>query len=363
VPCGERERADRPDPPGVHRLPLPTPFPVGPVNAYLLEGSPLTLVDPGPLYEPAREALLEGLARLGCAVADLGQIVITHPHLDHYGLAAELAEVSGAVVVAHSDARRRLEGSLYRGEDGERGALEEVLRRAGAPAEFGPALYESWRLAGALARPVSPGRLVEEGDTVKGGGAAWRVLCTPGHSPASICLHDEVGGRLISGDTLLERVSSNAIVEFRTEEGPPAGFVREKSLEVYIASLRRLAGLRVEVVLPGHGEPFTGHREIITARMAHYAARKEAILDILRRTGPATAYQVSRELFPGQTGVMGRFLALSEVLGHLDLLEADGRVERHLNGTVDFYRRAGSPASSTGRPGRDAGGGGEEQGY
>ncbi|MDR7561019.1 MAG: MBL fold metallo-hydrolase, partial [Armatimonadota bacterium] len=32
----------------LHRIELPTPFPVGPVNAYLLAGEPLTLVDAGP---------------------------------------------------------------------------------------------------------------------------------------------------------------------------------------------------------------------------------------------------------------------------------------------------------------------------
>ncbi|MEE9617427.1 MAG: hypothetical protein V3T90_10545 [Anaerolineae bacterium] len=41
----------------LHTIPLPTPFPVGPVNVHLAEGEPLTLVDAGPRYDPARQLL------------------------------------------------------------------------------------------------------------------------------------------------------------------------------------------------------------------------------------------------------------------------------------------------------------------
>jgi len=339
-------RSRDPHPPAVHRLSLPTPFPVGPVNAYVLEGPPLTLIDPGPAYEPARQALTRGLRELGLAIGDIERVVVTHPHIDHYGLAAEVVEASGAPVVVHTEARSRLGSSLHQGLEGERAALEEVLARAGVPAEFGQALYSTWAKADSLARPVEAGRLVEEGDIVEGGGVAWRVLHTPGHSPASLCLYDEKAGRLISGDTLLAHISSNAIVEFRPARGregdaaggrEPGGLVREKSLVVYLASLRRLAALEVREVFPGHGRPFTGHREIISKRMAHYESRKAAISRVLEETGPAPAFHIASVLFPDEVGVMGRFLALSEVLGHLDLLEADGRVTRGLNGVVDLY--------------------------
>jgi glyoxylase-like metal-dependent hydrolase (beta-lactamase superfamily II) len=86
----------------LHTIPLPTPFPVGPVNVYLAEGEPLTLVDAGPRYDPAREALEVALAGHGYRVADLRRIVLTHAHPDHCGLAAELARVSGAEVLTHA---------------------------------------------------------------------------------------------------------------------------------------------------------------------------------------------------------------------------------------------------------------------
>ncbi len=86
----------------LHTISLPTPFPVGPVNVYLAEGEPLTLVDAGPRYAPAREALEAALAGHGYRVADLRRIVLSHAHPDHCGLAAELARVSGAEVLTHA---------------------------------------------------------------------------------------------------------------------------------------------------------------------------------------------------------------------------------------------------------------------
>ena len=85
-------------PEGIHRIPLPTPFQIGDVNAWLLRGEPLTLVDAGPLMEETEARLDAGLAALGVAVEDLELIVLTHQHDDHVGLAGELRRRSGAEV-------------------------------------------------------------------------------------------------------------------------------------------------------------------------------------------------------------------------------------------------------------------------
>ena len=59
----------------LHAIELPTPFPVGPITVYLAAapGEALTLIDTGPLYDPARDALEAGMDRLGYTLADLGE--------------------------------------------------------------------------------------------------------------------------------------------------------------------------------------------------------------------------------------------------------------------------------------------------
>ena len=85
---------------GIHRLRIPTPFAVGRVNCYLIEDSPLTLVDTGPNSGKSLDELQRQLDALDHAIEDLELIVITHQHLDHTGLVEILADRSGADVAA-----------------------------------------------------------------------------------------------------------------------------------------------------------------------------------------------------------------------------------------------------------------------
>jgi hypothetical protein len=83
-------------------LTIPTPFPVGPVNVYLVKGDDgPTLIDVGPRFGPAQEALREALAARGYQLSDVKRVILTHVHSDHCGLAGELAEESGAEVLTH----------------------------------------------------------------------------------------------------------------------------------------------------------------------------------------------------------------------------------------------------------------------
>src|SRR3954466_13981711 len=73
---------------------------VGSVNAWLLRGDPLTLVDTGPRDDAALAALEQGLRREGPRIEDIELVLATHHHIDHVGLAAGTARRSGAVVAA-----------------------------------------------------------------------------------------------------------------------------------------------------------------------------------------------------------------------------------------------------------------------
>src|SRR5207245_4410160 len=89
----------------LHRLELPTPFPVGPVNAYLLAGDPLTLVDTGPKTVEAQTALERGVAAAGARLGNIRRILLTHGHTDHPGNAAWAAQRSGAAMPRHGGER------------------------------------------------------------------------------------------------------------------------------------------------------------------------------------------------------------------------------------------------------------------
>src|SRR5919199_5316637 len=77
------------------RLPLAH---VGSVNAWLLRGDPVTLIDTGPRDDEALAALEHGLRAHGLRIEDVELVLATHHHIDHVGLAATIKRRSGAVV-------------------------------------------------------------------------------------------------------------------------------------------------------------------------------------------------------------------------------------------------------------------------
>ncbi len=319
-------------PPYLHILQVPTPFPVGPVNLYLTEGDPLTLIDVGPRYGPAREVLEKALAALGFRLADLKRLVLTHAHSDHYGLAGTLAEISSPEILTH-----RFNFSLMADYEAERerwsAFYSALMKEAGMPVEEIQQVSRARRSISIYASPVHPTRTLEDGDTLRLGDEDWVVLHTPGHAGGLICLYQPERRLLISSDHLLRDISSNPIVEPPEREGGE----RPRRLVDYMGQLRRIADLPIALALPGHGPPIEDVPGLIERRLSFHEQRAKEILQVLRRE-PLTPYEISLELFP-QLDPINRFLALSEVIGHLDMLEAEGKVSSLLEDGVRRWRR------------------------
>ncbi|MBN1660005.1 MAG: MBL fold metallo-hydrolase [Anaerolineae bacterium] len=305
----------------LHAIELPTPFPVGPVTVYLGDapGGPLTLVDTGPRSSRTRAALDTGLAALGHTVSDLDRIFVTHAHADHFGLAAELQAESGAEVVTHT---WNVDGLADYRENRER--LTEfyagLLRRAAVPVEILVTVYEATRAVNHFAQPVGVDVTVDEGDEIPLAGLRWQVLHTPGHSTGLVCLYEPASATLLSSDHLLADISSNPVVE----PPPPGHPQRLRSLALYRDSLQRVAAMRVSRALPSHGPVIHDVAGLVAERMQFHERRVARVLDALR-AGARTTWDITLALFPARSP-LDTFLAVSEVIGHLDLLEIDGRI-------------------------------------
>jgi len=306
--------------PNLYQLTVPTPFPVGPVNVYAArQADGLALVDCGPRTLQARAALDAGLAALGYSVRDVGRIVVTHAHADHYGLAADLVAESGAQVLTHPFNRPMLESFAYERER-RLAFYAELLVMSGVPHDVRQMVQSARRSIGDYAETVPVAGDVTDGDTVMLAGRAWQVLHTPGHSAGLVCLYEPRSHVLLSDDHLLRDISSNPIAE----PLPPGRTQRYLPLVEYLGQLRRVAALDVSVAWPGHGDPIHNVPELVRQRVGFHARRAERILELFDG-GDLTAFQIMRSLFPVLDPV-GFFLAISEVMGHLELLESEGRV-------------------------------------
>jgi glyoxylase-like metal-dependent hydrolase (beta-lactamase superfamily II) len=324
--------------PHLHAVELPTPFPVGPIIVYLAcgPGEPLTLVDTGPRTPETRAALDAGLALLGYAVADLVCIVVTHAHVDHFGLAGDLVDVSGAQVLAHPWSVPTL--SDYDADRQRREAFfGDLLRQAAVPPRIMQAV--GWVTQGMrhFARPVAVGAALDEGDVLRLAGCDWQVLHTPGHAAGLICLYEPASGTLLSSDHLLADISSNPLME----PPPPGQTERPRSLALYRASLQRVADMDIARALPSHGRPVDDVAALVGRRLAFHDRRLARVLDALRH-GARTTWDVTQVLFPDRSP-LDTFLAVSEVLAHLDLLELEGRILGEEADGVVFWRVVPQP--------------------
>lgn len=307
-------------------LSLPTPYPVGPVNAYLLPGPPLTLVDCGPKTPEALEALEAGLMQAGSDLGLIERLVITHGHLDHFGLAATVAAASGAGIFAHAAEVPKMTLDRRFVEP-----MRLLIAEAGFPPGVSDMLLEAMRRHRSQFDPIMPTNLLADGDRLALGEGTVEVLHMPGHAQGHICLWD--GEALVSGDLLLEEISPNPFVEF-----DPNGN-RLRTLPALLRSLEHVAALEPAVAYPGHGDPIPRPAARALDLLRHHEERKENLARMLE-AGPWTLCALAAEWFPG-LDQFNLFLGLSEVLGHLDLLEGEGRLVTERRDGVAYYTLAG----------------------
>jgi glyoxylase-like metal-dependent hydrolase (beta-lactamase superfamily II) len=309
---------------GIHRLSIPTPFMVGRVNCWLIDDDPLTLVDTGPNSGKALDELEQALAAHGRRIEDLRRIVITHQHIDHEGLLGILARRSGAEICTLDLLAPLLEEHTATQERDDALAEALMLRHGIAP-DVVTALramskaFRAWGSAGTV------DTLLPDGGELAFAGRTLRVLHRPGHSPTDTLFHDESSGILIGGDHLLAHISSNPLISRPVggRSGEP-GAGRPRALLTYLESLRQTAAMDdVSLVLPGHGDPLADASGLIESRLRMHDRRAARIARLLGERGPLSAYEIAHELW-GNVAVTQAYLALSEVLGHLDLLVERG---------------------------------------
>lgn len=346
---GPLRRSPAPGLPAVHQLVLPTPWLVGPVQVYLVDAEPLTLVDTGVRSALSRAALETGLDALGYGLEDLARIVLTHWHGDHLGQAESIRRAGAEVEVwTHADEALWCE-DFSKERDLAIEDTEALFREAGVPETIlaaQSAQRRGWLDEDPLCERTGVDCVLREGDRIEFKDFAFEVLHAPGHTEGHLLLHEPHSGTLFTGDHLM----GNAVpftdyhyVEGAPEPGDPLERrPRFRGLPLYLASLRALRGRRFRTILPAHGGVLERPARVIEDARLFYEVRVQRVWRALVRAaaeaGPASPWEVWRRVFPRAEPVGEMRNRMYLVLGALDLFEAEGRVrvERDPTGVLRY---------------------------
>ncbi len=224
------------------------------------------------------------LDQLGVDKASVRQLVVTHAHPDHVMAVPALRAMFPGVQVLASQAAAATMGNekaigFFCKIDQ---ALTESLLKAGS-------IGESHRPQPPTELKIPVDRVLNEGDTLTVGGAAFTVLATPGHSDCSLSFYEPARKVLVVSDATGYYLNSPDPLwwpNYFTDYG------------AYVESIRRLAALDAEVLCLSHNAAIVGADDV----EAYFAGCLEATEAYHRRIVDAVkAGQDGREL-AGQLG-------------------------------------------------------------
>ena len=317
----------------IYRIPVFLPdSPLKELNSYLIKDAERSLlIDTGFRIDVCLEALLSGLAELG---EDPGavDILLTHMHSDHAGLAADIVGDDRCIFISETDCK-----ILATNDEEEKltvVTLAERFRTAGMPAfiidsmtQINPAIAYSPKTG------VTRYTVIQDGETIRVGGYEFRCILTPGHTPGHMCLWDEADGIMFTGDHVLFDITPNITAWTYVKD----------SLADYLNSLRAISIYPVKTPLPGHRKPGDFHVRI-EELLLHHENRLAEIERIIHETPGSTAYDISGKMrwkiratnwaeFPSTQ----KIFAVGECMSHLDYLMIREKITSRFDGNLVRY--------------------------
>lgn len=198
-------------------------------NIYIEGEGPTALIDTGYCTHAEQTLALVDHAAQG---RRLDMLLNTHLHSDHCG-------GNAALQARYPDVETRIPPGL----------AEAVARWDPVALTFAP--------TGQQCPPFSFQGVLQPGTSIKLGSLDWEIHAAKGHDPHAVILFQPQHGVLVSADALWE---SGFGVVFPELEGRSAFDEVGETLDV-------IEALAPQIVLPGHGSPFTDlHQALLTAR-------------------------------------------------------------------------------------------------
>jgi glyoxylase-like metal-dependent hydrolase (beta-lactamase superfamily II) len=310
---------------GLYRIPIPLPGSLlGSVNAYVVKGRERHLIiDTGVNHDLCMQAMNDGLRSIDVDPAKT-DFFVTHAHPDHFDLIPRFVR-EGSVIYLDE-----LESDML--QSVKTGAMFADFRHFARLTGFPPGRDLESLLPPELTQLLNvkedwPFRFVKNADQITCGDYRFRCITTPGHTRGHTCLYEPASRLFFAGDHLLGDITPG--IQARVE--------RDNPLRDYLKSLEEIFPLDVRLVLPGHGEPFSGFRQRIDELKEHHRARAAEIMAELEN-GSKGVFEVASGISWSVVNAnswesvpdLQKLLATGETFAHLQYLEGKGTLCREV---------------------------------
>lgn len=311
----------------VYWLRMPLPMRLDHINLYLIdEGDGWTLVDTGMRLEPT-ETLWKEMQTTVFKDKPLKQVLVTHFHPDHIGMAGWLCEQHQCPLLMSAleyyGARAYIAGGKIGWE------MHKFVKSCGLGQDYLDYLGDTFSFGRwAYPLPMAFERL-EAGDTLHLGGSDWQVYLATGHSMAHVCLYNKQQQILIGGDQLLPKISPNVSVLATEPKSSP--------MQTWLQSLEQFKQCDPgTLVLPAHNRPFLGLHARVDELVKHHYDQGESLVAACENEH--TAAELLKPLFGREIQLHEMGLAMGECKAHLHWLCDRQLLESEERDGVVYYK-------------------------
>ena len=308
--------------PNLYKVEIPLPKnPLKSLNSYVIKDSERNLIiDTGWDQKECMDAMQAGLGALGVDLKKT-DFFITHLHADHLGLLSRLATETSTIHFNQLEAERIKSLGWWSG-------FVDFARINGFPEdELQSALHSHPGFKYGLKSGL-PFHILKEADRIKIGEYLFECVETPGHTRGHLCLYELNKKIFAAGDHILDDITPT--IQLWSDDWDP--------LKEYLASLKKVYKLDIELVLPGHRGMIRDCKKRIRELKDHHERRLEEIVSILKK-GSQSAFEVASQMswdviyeawdmFP----VSQKWFATGEAIAHLKYLEEKNRIRRKIEG-------------------------------
>jgi glyoxylase-like metal-dependent hydrolase (beta-lactamase superfamily II) len=309
----------------LYQISLPLPFPLKWVHCYLIRGRHgYTVLDTGLHTEEAELIWDKGLEEAGISYSDIEQIVLTHYHPDHYGMAGWMQQKTAAPVYI-SETDYRTSQRFFSSDRSFGPKLREHYHKHGMDAQTAEAMVPHMNQFLEWVSPQPNVQFIDETKPFRLGDLEYEVIPTPGHSGGHLCFYQQESKDLFAGDHLLQKISPNISYY-------PGGAV--DPLGQFLESLDKMKTYDIGKVYPAHGPIYDKPGQRILALEQHHHERLEKMISYLNLE--KSAFEVCQWMFGTELSVHQMRFAISEVLAHLQYLKIRGHVVEQSDGRGIF---------------------------